>query len=127
MNIIARIDHALFGHSTSRNPAVGEHDRERELPEREVPGMLENIVALENGYSCRKSFCDHVEHDLVEYKGKCKCGELLRADSLLELEIELDDHLGDVNHEKCLICGKVFTGEHAAQKKGGHKASAHYN
>jgi len=125
MKIISRLDHALFGHDTRRNPAVGENDRERDLGEQEVPGMMSNIVALENGYECRKRSCDHVEYDLVEYKGSCKCGELLRADSLMELSIELDDHLGEVNHEKCMICGKVFTGEYAAQKKGGHKASAH--
>jgi len=31
------------------------------------------------------------------------------------------------NQEKCSICGKTFVGENAAQKKGGHKASAHSN
>jgi len=29
------------------------------------------------------------------------------------------------NIETCEICGKSFSGEHAAQKKGGHKASGH--
>lgn len=44
------------------------------------------------------------------------------AEEVAEKQVETDE---EENSETCVICGKTFYGEHTAQKKGGHKASAH--
>lgn len=121
MSITSTIGHIIFGHDNYRDPTEGEYDREEELPSYEVPGLLDKITRLDNGYKCQRGDCEHIEYDVVEYKGFCKCGEIVRGDSLLEMRHNLDEHLGEVNHRKCETCGKVFTGENAGQKVGGHK------
>lgn len=51
----------------------------------------------------------------------CDCGVNLYGFTPSMVIEEFEKHLELKNHAFCDICGKVFTGENAGQKVGGHK------
>lgn len=130
MNIIARIDHAIFGHSFDIDDVVEDFEWIERGALLQNPSFTDVEVKIEQRFwtfTCDYCGEQKSEPAFQQYRALCECGAEFEGDHPEELKGRLRDHHEEHNHEKCSICGRLFTGEHAAQKKGGHKSSAHYN
>jgi len=124
MNFISRLDHAIFGHNLK---IEGTEWREQGAL-LQNPDFTDIEVKIEQSFVTKScEFCGEERNCPLfnTYRALCECGAEFKGDHPDYLVEKLKNHHEKHNHEKCNICGKLFTGEHAAQKKGGHKASAH--
>jgi len=126
MKIISRLDHAIFGH-TFEIDSTEWRERGALLQDPDFTDVEVKVEQKFWTFSCDYCGEEKKEPALRNYRGVCECGAVFEDTQVLYVENRLEKHHEDHNHEKCSICGRLFTGEYAAQKKGGHKASAHYN
>lgn len=107
MKIISRILDFFFSSSDDFQPS----DEELEEAERVAEEGIEGVHELE-------------EPDEDPWKNDPEVEDREEAADVAEAQVDtvVED---EQNTETCEYCDKTFSGENAAQKKGGHTASAH--